>query len=80
MFIVGAKGAFAVRDDMTGKIEVVGQVKGQPLPRRRSYEKVVENIEKWVNSSGLQKPTSGLDRSPISHDAGACPRLVAGDR
>ena len=69
-----------MREHMTGKTEVVGQAKGQPLPRRRSYEKVVENIEKWVNSSGLQKPTSALDRSPISHDAGACPRLVAGDR
>ena len=69
MFIVGAKGAFAVRDDMTGKIEVVGQVKGQPLPRRRSYEKVIEDIEKWINSSGLQKPTAGFDASPREFDA-----------
>jgi hypothetical protein len=28
-----------------------------PLPRRPSYEKLLENIEKWANSSGLQKPT-----------------------
>jgi hypothetical protein len=28
-----------------------------PLPRRPSYQRVVENIEKWANSSGLQKPT-----------------------
>jgi hypothetical protein len=69
-----------MREHMTGKIEIVGQARGQPLPRRRSYDKVVENIEKWVNSSGLQKPTSGLDPSPISHGAGACPRLVARDR
>jgi hypothetical protein len=27
-----------------------------PLPRRPSYEKVAENIDKWANSSGLQKP------------------------
>jgi hypothetical protein len=27
-------------------------------PRRRpSYDRVIENIDKWVNSSGLQKPT-----------------------
>jgi hypothetical protein len=30
---------------------------GPPLPRRPSYEKLLENIEKWANSSGLQKPT-----------------------
>ena len=74
MFIVGAKGAFAVRDDMTGKIEVVGQVKGQPLPRLRSYEKVIEDIEKWINSSGLQKPTAGFDASP----RGSMPLPAAG--
>jgi hypothetical protein len=27
------------------------------LPRRPSYDRVIENIDKWVNSSGLQKPT-----------------------
>jgi hypothetical protein len=26
-------------------------------PRRPSYDRVMENIDKWVNSSGLQKPT-----------------------
>ena len=69
-----------MREQMTDKVEVIGQTKGQPLPRRRSYQKVVENIEKWINSSGLQQPTSGLDPSPISHDAGACPSLVARER
>jgi hypothetical protein len=29
----------------------------EPPPPRASYEKVAENIEKWINSSGLQKPT-----------------------
>ena len=29
----------------------------QPPPRRPSYERVAEDIEKWANSSGLQKPT-----------------------
>jgi hypothetical protein len=27
-----------------------------PDPQRPSYEKVAENIDKWANSSGLQKP------------------------
>jgi hypothetical protein len=27
-----------------------------PRPQRPSYEKVAENIDKWANSSGLQKP------------------------
>jgi hypothetical protein len=27
------------------------------LPRRTSDEKVVENIDRWINSNGLQKPT-----------------------
>jgi hypothetical protein len=26
-------------------------------PRRPSYDRVIENIDKWINSSGLQKPT-----------------------
>jgi hypothetical protein len=30
--------------------------KPPPLPRRPSYETVLENIEKWASSSGLQKP------------------------
>jgi hypothetical protein len=28
-----------------------------PPPRRPSYDRVIENIEKWASSSGLQKPT-----------------------
>jgi hypothetical protein len=30
--------------------------KALPLPQRPSFEKVIENIERWANSSGLQKP------------------------
>jgi len=39
------------------KIGLLGKSKGRPPPRRPSYQRVVENIEKWANSSGLQKPT-----------------------
>jgi hypothetical protein len=27
-----------------------------PKPRRLSHEKVIDNIERWANSSGLQPP------------------------
>jgi hypothetical protein len=68
-----------MQDSMKGKVDAVGQAKGQPLPRRRSYERLIEDIEKWINSSGLQKPTAVLDPSPIprSADAGSRRRFFA---
>ena len=32
-----------------------------PKPRRPSHEKVIENLDRWANSPGLQPPTL-LDR------------------
>jgi hypothetical protein len=32
-----------------------------PKPRRASHERVIENLDRWANSPGLQPPTS-LDR------------------
>jgi hypothetical protein len=29
-----------------------------PKPRRPSHEKVIENLERWANSPGLQPPKS----------------------
>jgi hypothetical protein len=54
----GERGALAMTDN-ADRIELPGKPKDRPLPlpRRPSYQRVVENIEKWVNSSGLQKPT-----------------------
>jgi len=45
--------------DKLDNIELPAKQKQRPLPlpRRPSYQRVVENIEKWANSSGLQKPT-----------------------
>jgi len=43
--------------DKLEKIELPAQPKERPPPRRPSYQHVVENIEKWANSCGLQKPT-----------------------
>jgi len=28
-----------------------------PCPRRPSHEKVIENLDRWANSPGLQPPT-----------------------
>jgi hypothetical protein len=42
--------------DKTDRIEPERKSRERP-PRRPSYDRVAENIEKWVNSSGLQKPT-----------------------
>lgn len=43
--------------DKPDKIEPPAKPKERPLPRRPSYQHVVENIEKWASSGGLQKPT-----------------------
>jgi len=29
---------------------------GAPKPRRPSHEKVIDQLERWANSSGLQPP------------------------
>ena len=42
--------------DQAEKTGKPGKTKERP-PRRPSYEKVVENIDRWINSNGLQKPT-----------------------
>ena len=44
--------------DKADKIELPAKKERPlPLPRRPSYLRVVDDIEKWANSSGLQKPT-----------------------
>jgi hypothetical protein len=45
--------------DQTDKIKLPAKPRERPLPmpRRPSYQRVVDDIEKWANSSGLQKPT-----------------------
>jgi len=43
--------------DKADRIEQPTKPKERPLPRRPSYERVIEDIDKWINSSGLQKPT-----------------------
>ena len=42
--------------DKAEKAETPRNTRDRP-PRRPSYEKVVENIDRWINSAGLQKPT-----------------------
>ncbi len=43
--------------DASDKTEGPRKPKEPPLPRRPSYDRVAENLEKWANSSGLRKPT-----------------------
>lgn len=43
--------------DKTHQVDRSAKPKERPLPRRPSYDRVVECIEQWANSSGLQKPT-----------------------
>ncbi len=42
--------------DKTEKTEAPRRAMQPSLPSRPSYDKVVENIDKWTNSSGLQRP------------------------
>ena len=42
--------------DKNEKPEVSWKTKQPSLPRRPSYDKVVEDIDKWTSSSGLQRP------------------------
>ena len=34
-----------------------------PKPRRPSHEKVIENLDRWANSPGLQPPTMPTAKS-----------------
>jgi hypothetical protein len=34
-----------------------------PKPRRPSHEKVIDNIDRWANSPGLQPPTHSTART-----------------
>ena len=42
--------------EKTGKSEGPRRTMQPALPKRPSYEKALEDIEKWANSAGLQKP------------------------
>lgn len=52
----GERGALAMTEK-ADKTELPDKTRQRPQQRRPSHERVVENIEKWANSSGLQKPT-----------------------
>jgi hypothetical protein len=34
-----------------------------PKPRRPSHQKVIENLDRWANSPGLQSPKSSAPKS-----------------
>ena len=52
---MGREGTLAMTDK-ADKTDPPRKAKERP-PRRPSYENVVENIDRWINSSGLQRPT-----------------------
>jgi hypothetical protein len=46
---------------MTEKVKLPRKLSEEPKapkPRRASHEMVIENLERWANSPGLQPPTS----------------------
>jgi len=43
--------------DRAEKTDAPPKPKAPPQRRRPSHDRVIENIDKWINSSGLQKPT-----------------------
>ena len=53
---MGRVEALAMADE-NNRTESKRKSRERPPPRRPSYESIAENLEKWVNSSGLQKPT-----------------------
>ena len=52
---MGREGTLAMTD-RTEKTDASPKPKAPPQ-RRPSYDRVIENLDKWINSSGLQKPT-----------------------
>jgi hypothetical protein len=38
-----------------------------PKPRRPSHEKVIENLDRWANSPGLQPPTLPDTNNGMGH-------------
>jgi hypothetical protein len=46
------------KTDASARPENRDAISKPKAPRRRpSYDRVIENLDKWVNSSGLQKPS-----------------------
>jgi hypothetical protein len=43
--------------DKPEKTEAPRRTMQQSLPKRPSYEKLIEDVEKWTSSPGLQRPT-----------------------
>ncbi|HZR76189.1 hypothetical protein [Bradyrhizobium sp.] len=51
---------------MTEDIKLPRKLSDEPMapkPRRPSHEKVIENLDRWANSPGLQPPTMSTSKS-----------------
>jgi hypothetical protein len=56
----------AWRTAMTKDIKLPRKLSDEPKapqPRRPSHEKVIENLDRWANSPGLQPPTLPASKS-----------------
>ena len=54
------------RTDMTEDIKIPRNLSDEPKapkPHRPSHEKVIDNIDRWANSPGLQPPTMPTSKS-----------------
>ncbi len=54
------------RAAMTEDIKLPRKLSDEPMapkPRRPSHEKVIENLDRWANSPGLQPPTMSTGKS-----------------
>lgn len=52
--------AAAWRTAMTKEVKLPRKLSDEPKapkPRRASHQKVIENLDRWANSAGLQPPT-----------------------
>ncbi|WGR95055.1 hypothetical protein MTX26_03505 [Bradyrhizobium sp. ISRA443] len=51
----------------------LSQEPGAPAPQRPSHQRIIEELDSWANSPGLQPPTEGDEKNP--DDSKACSRL-----
>ncbi|WP_407168170.1 hypothetical protein [Bradyrhizobium sp. ORS 111] len=47
----------------------LSQEPGAPPPQRPSHQRIIEELDDWANSPGLQPPTDGEDKKPDDRKA-----------
>ena len=70
---------FDVEMPMTDDIKLPRKLSEEPKapkPRRPSHEKVIENLDRWANSPGLQPPALPDARNGLSQGSGSRARSL----